>query len=220
MTKKLILILIASFTLLNIHTRAQGQSRDTEEKRFLRLCRNSPLAFYHGKQSKEFMLLMNLARLDTALLRRYVAQKYGADVNLKLPWKAMRPISRDADKRKALLRPSFGLHISAATHAITSGISGHVGHAHLNSRLALGFNLNCFLSGIASGENCDYGNRNAIDIFVHLMNSRGHRENIQDPRYMRVGLSRKWHRQYQYNAVSVFSGAKLQDRIFGRPKKI
>jgi hypothetical protein len=181
------------------------------EKALIRKANTARFAFYHGRRMKEFIRLMNLARTDPALLDKYVDNKYDMDIS--------RVVALAADRvlhPAVLLRPSLGLHLGSWWHAIESGLKGTVGHQGFDKRRLATLNLNTLLPGVASGENCEYGNNEALNIFIALMNSTGHRANILDPSYMRVGVSKKWHKIYTRNTVTMFSGPKLQDRLFYR----
>jgi uncharacterized protein YkwD len=46
------------------------------------------------------------------------------------------------------------------------------------------------------------------------MHSPGHRANILDGDFARIGVSKKWHSQYGVNTVSVFSGPTWWDIFF------
>ena len=197
-----------------------SQSRRSQftshERRELRHCKGSVLTFFHNYQMKEFTRLMNLARTQPELLRKYVNVRYGITYVNTMPWILIDKSFTRNKKRIGLLHPSLSLHMGALYHSLGSGMKGSVGHQHFESRLILSLNLNTFRPGIASGENCEYGSRKAIDIFEALMNSSPHRANILNPEFMRVGISRQWHKGYLYNTVTMFSGPKLHDWVLHR----
>jgi hypothetical protein len=199
MKKHFILWLLLSYASHNGVLMAQ-------ESDVLKRCNTSRFAFYHGKKMKEFIQLMNLARLDGVLLYDYVTAQVPS---LKDDLVLLR--FRDgiySCKGCAPLKPSLGLHLSAWSHAVMSGISGYSGHKAFEARTGLFLNVsNTF------GENCSYGPNSSIGILMGLLYSPGHRANILDPDYLRVGVSKKFHRVYRRNTVSVFSGKKLIDKI-------
>ena len=92
-----------------------------------------------------------------------------------------------------------------------SGWSGSTGHQAFELRVYMFLNFNA-ITGI-SGENCEYGNKEAADIFLSLMHSPTHRANILNSLYARVGVSKKWHIKYKRNTVSVFSGPTFWDKL-------
>lgn len=159
---------------------------------------------------------MHLARTNPDLLRKYTYTRYDSGDADRLPWHSIQRSPRAG--RRTILHNSLGLHMSALYHAIGKGLKGQTGHQYFNERLTLGFNFNTLLPGISSGENCQYGYCDAVDIFISLMNSPGHRDNILNPGFMRVGVSRKRHKSFGVNTVSVFSGPKWHDWIF-RPRQ-
>ncbi len=197
---------------------ASGQSRTEydftkEEIIVIRKCNTARFSIFESHQMKEFIKLMNLARMNPALTFKYVEHKYGESKASELPvityWNKSR-------MKRNLLRPSFGLHLGAFVHAIGSGIGGTIGHQNFEARLLACLNWNVMFPGNAAGENCAYGDRLAIDNFIALMNSSGHRGNILNPSYIRTGVSRKWHARYQYNCVTMFSGPKIRDWVTNR----
>jgi hypothetical protein len=167
-----------------------------------------------GGQSRRFILLMNLARTNGPLLVKYVKEKYGeayAEDKIIAPFANL-----NTEQKKAFLRPSLGLHLGAGVHAIVNGITSSEGHGAFMFRNIVFLNLNVLVPGVKSGENCDYGNKKAIDILICLLGSPPHRANILDKKYMRTGVARNFHFQYRYNTVTMFSGPKLVDVIFYR----
>ncbi|HYF69944.1 MAG TPA: CAP domain-containing protein [Ohtaekwangia sp.] len=189
-----------------------GQELNATDEKVVRRCGGSVFAVFHSSNDREFVRLMNLARTNPELLRKYIYTRYDSGYIDRLPWNSMQRSSRFGPR--TLLHHSLGLHMSALYNNIGNGLKGKTGHQYFNDRLILGLNFNTLLTGIARGENCEYGSRHAVDIFINLMNSPGHRANILNPDFMRVGVSRKHHRTFGVNTVSVFSGPKWHDRIF------
>lgn len=206
----IVLILLVSNALPAQTIKAEFSA---EEKKALRQSNGTPLAFFHKKQMKEFVRLMNLARTNPPLLKKYIDLIYGPDYTTEMPWALIEKAYARNRKNISLLRPSVGLHLGAFYHAVDSGIKGSTGHQNFNDRLLLSLNFNTLRPLITSGENCEYGSRSAINIFEGLINSAPHRANILHPDYMRVGVSRKHHKKYGYNTVTMFSGPKLQDWV-------
>lgn len=212
------LVFLSLLLLGSIRSVAQSDVFSRQELKTLRYCKGSPLAFFHPKEMKEFVKLMNLARIDPDLLEKYlnvVHDSIAADYEL-FPWEEIRKSHKVNGKRITILRPSFGLHLGAFYHAFFGGRIGRVGHQYLDERLLWSLNLNVVFTKVPYGENCDYGARKGVYIFYGLINSPPHRRNILYPQFMRVGVSNKWHKRYETNTVSVFTGPKLQDWILYR----
>lgn len=185
-----------------------------EEKKFIRRANTARYALYMGKEPRRFILLMNLARTNGPLLVKYVQEKYGEDYADEPIIAAFTELNEE--QKKPFLRPSFALHLGAASHSLVNGITSSEGHGAFLLRLLMFMNLNSFIPGVKSGENCDYGNRLAIESLIRLLESSGHRANILEKRYMRTGVSRNFHLEYGYNNVTMFTGPKLVDVIFYR----
>lgn len=218
MMKKIIVYSLVTFCLLGLQrdlviAQESSISFTKAERKSLRKCKGPALAIYHSKQMKEFTRLMNLARINPTLLRKYIQQKYGEIYVSDMPWKAIDKSFAKNYKQIGLLRPSFSLHVGSFYHAFGGGLKGSVGHQNFESRLIASLNFNSLQAGIASGENCEYGSHDAIDIFEGLMNSTPHRSNILNPDFMRAGMSRKYHKKYRHNTVTMFSGPKLFDWV-------
>ncbi len=186
-----------------------AQDFSDAENAIIRKANTSRFAIYHGRKMKEFVRLMNLARLDPDLCARYISVEYQIDPGRLKVVKNFRP---RANIEK--LRPSLGLHLSAWIHAVFSGWSGNTGHQKFELRKLMFLNFST-ITGF-SGENCEYGSKDAVDIFLSLMHSPGHRANILNRYYSRVGVSKKWHVNYKRNTVSVFSGPTFWDKLFKR----
>lgn len=194
---------------------AQEITFSSEEKKVIRKCNTARFSLQHGARIKEFIRLMNLARKDGKLLQKYIRLNYSDEY-------ADRPIFHKGANEKSnawfetrpLLRPSLGLHSAAWLHAVFSGLFGSSGHQFMDIRSFITLNLLSFVPGNARGENCEYGNNEAIAIFTSLMESPGHRANILNPHYHRVGVSKKLHIIYQRNTVTMFSGKKVRDLVF------
>jgi hypothetical protein len=171
---------------------------------------------------------MNLARMDGPLFARtyyipylintkLMADKEDTLALLKKPYYGSLYADLNMNKRLPLLKPSFSLHLSASFHAITSGMSGYIGH---DRPLPFGLRFRIFNLFINNyGENCDYGNKYPLDgIFSLLIDEDismvGHRRNILSKNFRRVGCSFKWHKKYGHNYVQDFSSGNLFQRIF------
>jgi len=185
-------------------------------------------AFYLSKKSKETIRLINLARINGPLfVKTYyipylinsevMAGKNDTAVLLKKPYYGGLYTDLNMNKKLSLVKPSFSLHLSASFHAITSGLSGYAGHdrpLRFEVRMRV-FNL--FINNY--GENCDYGNKYPLDAVMSLLIDEGeptvgHRRNILNKNFRRLGCSFKWHRRYGHNYVQDFSSGSLFQRVF------
>ena len=114
-------------------------------------------------------------------------------------------------KSMDVLSPSDKLYALAKEHAIDFGKKGKTGHGDFDKRfMKITKECNC-----AVGENCDYGNNQALDIVMSLLidddvPDYGHRKNILDPEYKNIGVSIQAHKKYEWNCVMDFSGANLK----------
>ena len=105
------------------------------------------------------------------------------------------------------LTPSENLHRMAKDHAVKSGKSGEVGHAHFEDRLAKFTKSNYTFSG----ENCAYGMNEAFIIFMQLLiddgvEDLGHRKNLLNKDFKKIGVSQQPHKKYRWNCVMEFGG--------------
>lgn len=201
--------------LFSTYGKAQSHSFTEGEKTILRKCNTARFSLQHGFRMKEFIKLMNLARKDAKLLQKYIKIKYGEEyANQEVFHHLSYANQRIGVKTRPLLRPSIGLHAGAWLHAFFSGITGHTGHNFFDLRALITLNLLAFTPGNARGENCEYGSKQAIDIFTNLMNSPDHKANILDPGFYRVGASKNFHFGYGRNTVTMFSGKKVRDMAF------
>lgn len=196
--------LVLLFFLLHIClVFAWAQDFSEEEMKQIRKAKTGKLAFYHGKEGKEFIRLMNLVRTTPQLCAKYLSIKYDIDaVQLRII------TGLNPTKKAKLLRPKFGLHVTAWMHALVSGWSGNTGHQAFEVRYHL-----CLNFSDPAGENCSYGEKFAAGIFLQLMQSPPHRANILNRYYSRIGVSKKWHSKYKVNTVSVFSEPTVIDKL-------
>jgi uncharacterized protein YkwD len=125
------------------------------------------------------------------------------------------------NKNLPLLKPSFSLHLSASFHAFTSGLSGYTGH---DKPLSFEVRMRVFNFFIRNyGENCDYGHKFPLDAVMALLideniPSVGHRRNILNKNFGRIGSSFKWHKSYRHNYVQDFSSGNLFQRMMKKKK--
>lgn len=108
------------------------------------------------------------------------------------------------------LLPSEKLYKSAEYHALDMGKAGMTGH---DSSDGTSFNtrLTRMYGGWTFGENCSYGYLEPLDIVIGLLvddgiPSLGHRKNLLNPKFNRVGIAIRDHKTYGNNCVQDFGG--------------
>lgn len=159
-------------------------------------CNAAKNSSYHTSEEKEFILLMNLARVDKETLYSYITHRYDSMFITQLP-------DIRLDEKRLILKSSFGLHLSAKVHAKNSGRKGTTGHQNLDRRVKM-FNF-YFKRNSIYGENCSYNDTNhPLVHFIQLMNSKRHFNNIMDVEFNAAGVSFKKHIKYGMNGVTCF----------------
>jgi uncharacterized protein YkwD len=116
-----------------------------------------------------------------------------------------------ADLRKqrplASLKPDVYLHDHAHEFAIDMGKTGKAGHYSLKLG-AFEKRLKKY-SDKATGENCDYGSDDPLEILMNLLIDEGivgvgHRKNLLAPRFKWIGIAIEPHKVYEWNCVMDF----------------
>lgn len=160
---------------------------------------------YLNPEEKKVYLLTNLARANGKLFSESILKKYVEEKEI-ITSRYLRSLYTDLAtvSRLPMLEPARDLFEIAKEHAIKSGHTGHVGHKGFNRRTKglLGKYL-------AIGENCDYGNRNALDIVMSLLiddgiPDMGHRNNMLNKEFNTMGIAIRPHKTYRYNCVMSF----------------
>jgi uncharacterized protein YkwD len=166
-------------------------------------------ADYLNDTEKKVILLMNLARFDGAAFLRHIADPYMQKLDQESSY--TRSLRRDLKKVKgyAPLNPEKDLYEAALFHATESGKTGRIGHHNFNRRVAPLLDKYEVV-----GENCDYGNDDALDILMNLLidegvEDLGHRVNILKAEFAYVGVAKAFHKRYQISCVQLFGGKKV-----------
>jgi len=175
-------------------------------------------AFYMGRQMRQSVRFMNLARMYGSKFSTI----YIVPIENKSGFETSLIRTLNSQKSKKPLRPSVNLWGAAVSHSVISGIAGKTGHDGYNARFAI---FQPFSYGANTAENCDYGARKGLDIMLDLIidkgvGSLGHRKNILDSELARVGGARFFHTQYGWNSVHEFSSPKWQDFLLYRQPDI
>jgi len=114
----------------------------------------------------------------------------------------------DLSRRQSMppLLPEKGLFLAARDHVNDTGPKGIVGHTG-NDKSSMGQRIERYGKWDGrSGENISYGHNKGRDIVVQLLvddgvSSRGHRNNILNKNFMRVGAAIGRHSRYSYLCV-------------------
>ena len=186
-----------------------------KEWRSANTCR---FAFYMGRQIKQSIRFMNLSRM----YGKKFSEIYLDSLKEKDSYVLSLIKTLKTQNQKESLRPSPNLWMAAKVHSYISGIAGSSGHQGYNLRFAI---FQPFSFGNKTGENCDYGARKGLEIAMDLLidqgvPSLGHRKNILDPDFARIGGSRFLHTKYGWNAVFDYSSPKWFDFLFFRKPDI
>lgn len=168
-------------------------------------CNTATNAAYMSYTEKNVIYILNLIRTDPALFVKTVLLKYpSASGNDYLAEDAFyfKSLVNTLEKLEPLniLYPDKNAFESAKCHAVSSGISGYVGHKRAGR--------DCEKKKNYSGECCDYGHKDPLDIVLSLLidegiPSLGHR-NVMLSGFTKVGVSVQPHKKYGTNAVFDF----------------
>lgn len=207
------------FFLLPLLSFSQGEEEDEEEDSLVRKeykfaewdqatldkANTAKNADYLTEVEKEVIMLCNLARMNGRLFADTYLKQYLEEGIVE---KSQYTGSLIADLRKTKklnpLVPQKDLFECAKAHAIESGKKGTIGHQNFSKR----FKTHA-PKYVETGENCDYGSNEAIDIVMSLLidedvPDKGHRKNILDPKFKSVGVSIQPHKKEEWNCVMDF----------------
>lgn len=159
-------------------------------------------ADYMTVTEKNTIYVLNLVRMNPRLFVQTVLLQYpqrtGQDYLLKdsFYYRSLVKTLRDMKPLNSLL-PDKECFNSANCHALQSGKTGYVGHDRQNN--------NCKRIIHFSGECCDYGHSDPLDIILSLLidegiSTLGHRS-ICLGHYEKIGVSVQPHQVYNTNAV-------------------
>ena len=115
------------------------------------------------------------------------------------------------------LKPALGMSAGAADHAADQARTGKTGHGGSDGSMH-GVRVNRYGDWqTRSGENIYYGSGSARDVVIKLIvddgvPSRGHRDNIFDPRFRIIGVGCNDHRTYGQTCVLTYA-AGYKDRV-------
>ena len=185
---------------------AIGQTKSWDPK-VLKKANTAENESYLTKQEKEVIFYLNLVRLNPKLFLETYLKKYLEQTGEKDTYTKSLQKTLASTKPMNVLLPKQDLYAVAKLHAIKFGKAGTIGHGDFQERTKeIDTNYGGYM-----GENCDYGNDDALDIVMSLLIDQdvagvGHRENILDPQYKFVGTSIQPHKKYEWNCVMDFGG--------------
>ncbi len=163
---------------------------------------------YMNKTDTAVLFYCNLARINPKLFRDTYLSEYKKNFNDSKGQKIMYINSLWNDlsklKKEEPLYPQKDLCNIAEKHAETMGKKGKTGHDNYDKRFKY-----VESKYTATGENCDYGNSDPLDIVMSLLIDEGivnlgHRKNILSSNFNSYGGSLKPHTKYNYNYVMDF----------------
>ncbi len=176
-------------------------------------------AAYLTANEKQVIFFLNLARLDPVGFAKNIEKVWKADSKNEFGQtnnlgqnKWFQSLLKDLQNTKPMtaLQPNEALSGVAKKHATEMGKIGQIGHKSpdgttFDKRIRKALPQAGFIS-----ENCDYGNSNPLDIVMSLLvdqdvPSLGHRKNILNPVYKRIGVGIQPHKKYQTNTVMDFA---------------
>lgn len=115
------------------------------------------------------------------------------------------------------LSPSKGLSLAAKDHANDTGLRGMTGHSGSDGS-SLTDRINRYGQWkIYAGENVSYGQETARKIVIQLIvddgvYSRGHRNNIFNPKFNKIGVGYGTHSRYEHMCVQDFAGDYIEKK--------
>lgn len=172
-------------------------------------------ADYLTDKEKEVIIFCNMARLDGALFVETYLQYY-LETSEQKQSRNVKSLIKDLENQDKLhaFKPPKELFEIAKDHAKTSGKTSHVGHKNFDKRYK-----EALKSYNTVGENCYYGNGDALEIVITLLIDEGvpnlgHRKNILSKDYNSIGVSVQPHKEYEENCVMSF-GRKVKKGGYG-----
>jgi len=207
-------IIVLAFTLLSSFSSSSLQGTENPlagwDKNTLKQANTAAGVSYLSDQEKKLIFYTNLCRLNPKLFGQTVLTDYLQKNPYRAPSQAvLESLQKQLAETKTgtALAPDEQLCTIAHDFAKKMGEEGKTGHADFQNRMKPVMNQYNHV-----GENCSYGNPNAIDAFISLLIDKsdpvnlGHRKNILDPAFTVTGVSGQSHKTYQWNYVVDFAG--------------
>lgn len=208
----LLIILLFEFLLFTPGTTQDINFKEWDKAK-LKKANTAFNTVYLSTDEKKVVYYVNLARINGKLfadtwLRAYVDSGYANKRN-----KYVKSLFKDLYKLTELpcLYPEKDLYKAALYHARDMGKTGKVSHNSSNGK-SFPERLKWYIPKTYTiGENCDYGNNSPLEIVMRLLidkgvASLGHRKNILDADFEKIGVSIQPHKVYGQNCVMDFMG--------------
>lgn len=162
---------------------------------------------YLAQAEKELIYLQNLVRMNPKLFNQtYVKTYYELNPRASNSSYAKSLVKDLKEYEKGqLLYPQKAIFDAAEFHANDMGETGNTGHTSADGTSFFERLKKYGVSGYIA-ENCSYGENEALDILMQLLIDRnvkslGHRKNIMNGIYSKVGVAVRPHKIYKSNAV-------------------
>lgn len=171
-----------------------------DEEKFI-ACNTAAESIFMIDGEKDVIYILNLARRYPLLFCKTVLLQYpemsGDEELAKNGYFKSLVGELKRLPEQSILHPDKLCFESAFCHAVSSGKAGYTGHNRLNKT--------CIQNKYFTGECCDYGDEDALDIVIGLLIDKdvkalSHRR-ILLGNYTRVGVSIQPHKKYRVNAV-------------------
>lgn len=197
------IISIVTFTGIQAQTINWGEWRQTQ----LDSARQSAAAKHMDSTCAQVIFYSNLARLNGPLFVKTILKPYAEHNNIKKT-RYLQSLITTLNSQKALtpLIPNGQLTNKAQSYASLAGKRGITGHYQFKQRMQP-----LMKEYSTVGENCDYGNDDALDIVMSLLidediRDYGHRKNILSRSFKYLGVGIAPHKKYRINCVMDFGG--------------
>ena len=166
-------------------------------------------AQYLTDEEKLTVFYCNLARLDgSAFSKAFLADLKSSDNSYE---KSLIDTLKSI-KNLPMLIPNEQLCKAAESHANDIGPEGKTQHESTNGT-SFADRVRSFYAGGSIGENMSFGHSDALKIVRQLLidkgiESLGHRKNILNDKYCRIGVAIRYHKTYNNCCVQDFSDSK------------
>ena len=160
-------------------------------------------------RERELIFYCNLARMNGPLFIRTILKPFleeSGDTTFSDYKQSLVVALNRQQKNKQPLHYSMVMNIMAKSYAAKAGRRGYVGHNGIDKRFSIQRALRH-----TYGENCSYGEYTGLDVAISLLIDEGvpnlgHRLNILNTDFKKVGAGFAKHSKYHINAVMEFVG--------------
>ncbi|MFI5164744.1 MAG: CAP domain-containing protein [Bacteroidia bacterium] len=213
--KKIIFILSAAALLFSFSKPVGDYPFDKWDAATLEKANTAKDESAYSAEEKKVIYYMNLVRLKPELFAKTYYAKYLDSTKIKAST-FTRSLQNDLTTKYKpidILTVKQDLTEEAVEHAKDSGKSGKLGHFTSDGK-SYEVRMKKFKGVYSStAENCDYGNRDALSIVIHLLIDEGqgtieHRKTIMDKTLKYAGVSIQPHKKEKWNCVIDFAETK------------